>query len=368
MRDFKKLRYLQKALQRSELEAFLLVDQFSSWHLTGTPMGEALVVPASQEPVLVAKPGPADAAAESGWPYEITHYDPFRQSAEKVEKDLPHALATVIDRLELRSARIGIDETSIPLVTIESLKKLEKRTLFLPQRSFLDLEMGIAILDELESIGDTARLADRIIGEALVGAKVYDREIDVAAEVARSILEKGMSGYWFPPQILSGVRTSLSIGRSSTRRIQEGEIVQADIGVINKGFTGDVARIKVIDKPQPEHRHMHRVVRAAVLKALATIREGVKGSEIDAAARSVIDSSEYRGLFNHHTGHPVGLPFGISLVPSEERQLREGMVVTVEPGVYVQGVGGVRIEEEVVVEKTGARVLTNSLAASAELD
>ena len=365
--SLKKLAYLQSILEQHDLDALLLFDSLSFWHLAGTPMGEALLVPVTGEPVLFAKRGMADAAVESGWSHETAQYDPFRPAPSDDLEDLPHTISATIGDLELHSATIGIDETLTPFATIEALRKLEKETVFSPERSFLDIEMSIAQPHELEMIERTAKLADRITADALLGSHTGDRETDIAAKAAHSIFASGMNGYWFPPQVLSGERTALAIGRCSARRIRAGELLQVDLGVIHNGFTGDVTRTRVIGEPQSVHREMYNVVRAAVLGVLATIREGIRGYEVHAAARAIIDSSDFRSLCIH-TGHPVGLPFGVSLVPNDQRRLREGMIVTVEPGVYAEGIGGVRIEEEVVLEKNGPRVLTHSLAGTAELE
>ncbi len=191
-------------------------------------------------------------------------------------------------------------------------------------------------------------------------------EREIALELEFFLRRHGASGASFPFIVASGPRSSLPHGEASDRIIQKGDMLTIDFGVVYKHYNSDMTRTVAVGKKPPDMEEIYKIVLEAQLAALEAIKPGVPASEVDKAARSVIESKGYGEYFGHGTGHGVGLAVHEEprLSSKDNTILEEGMVVTVEPGIYLPGRGGVRIEDSVVVESNGCRLLTKSPKSS----
>jgi Xaa-Pro dipeptidase len=212
---------------------------------------------------------------------------------------------------------------------------------------------------ELELLAEAARLTDRVTKEIQGELRPRMTEREVASRLAAMILETGAS-LAFPPLAQSGPNSALPHLGPSERRLAAGELVLLDFGARHRGYNGDTTRMAVVGKPDTEQRKVHQAVLDAHDRAIEAIRAGVSAGEVDAAARQSLERAGYGERFIHRTGHGLGLDAHElpNLEPGSTVRLEAGNVVTVEPGVYIPGWGGVRIEDDVVVEAGGARVLT----------
>jgi Xaa-Pro aminopeptidase len=148
----------------------------------------------------------------------------------------------------------------------------------------------------------------------------------------------------------------------SNRKLSRGDFVLLDFGAAFEGYNADTTRMAVIGEPSAKQREIHDVVLRAHDAAIAAVRAGITTGDVDRAARRVIDEAGYGAQFFHRVGHGLGLDVheDPSLDPGSKTVLETGMVFTIEPGIYVEGFGGVRIEDDVVVEDNGCRVLTQA--------
>jgi len=162
--------------------------------------------------------------------------------------------------------------------------------------------------------------------------------------------------------VASGERSALPHGKASDRIIGTDEFVKLDFGAYYKGYCSDITRTVVLGKPSDKHREIYAIVLEAQLEALARIRPGMTGKEADAVARDVIKRHGYGDYFGHGLGHGLGMEVHEAprLSVTGDIVLEPGMVVTVEPGIYVPGFGGVRIEDDIVITENGNRRLTQS--------
>ncbi|MBT9332381.1 M24 family metallopeptidase [Paracidobacterium acidisoli] len=193
--------------------------------------------------------------------------------------------------------------------------------------------------------------------------------VELAAAVEHAVMVQG-SGFDDAvrvrafAQVATGAKESASGYRpneiSTTRRLEDGEIALLELGVVADGYWADRTRVRVAGRPTPEQRKIFDIVREAQEAAISAIRPGVTGADVDEAARKVIRNAGYESLFPHVTGHGLGFRYHESiylLSPSSEEVLEEGALVTVEPGIYSESVGGFRIEDDVLVTKTGSEIL-----------
>jgi Xaa-Pro aminopeptidase len=214
--------------------------------------------------------------------------------------------------------------------------------------------------EELESMEASARMIAGILDELIDWIQPGMTEREVAWHLAELANEAGAEGLSFPPIIASGPNSSLPHAVPTERRLAEGEPVMMDVGVTLAGYCSDMTRTVFIGEPADKFKAVYSVVRRAQLAALDVLRVGAVAREVDQVARNVIAEAGYGDYFGHGLGHGVGLAVHEAprLNPQDSTVLEEGMVVTVEPGVYFPGEGGVRLEETVVVEAQGPRILT----------
>jgi Xaa-Pro aminopeptidase len=216
---------------------------------------------------------------------------------------------------------------------------------------------------ELEKIRRAAEIASAVVSEvpSIVKEGVSEREL--ASEIEYLIRNKGADGSSFDPIALFGERSSLPHGKPSDRRLASGDIVLVDLGARCNGYNSDLTRTWVYHRILTARtKEIYEIVKSAQEASLAAVKAGISCADFDAVGRAVIQESGYGDSFGHGLGHGVGLEVHefprISAQSAD--QLEEGMVITVEPGIYIPGEGGVRIEDLVVVTATGCEVLTDA--------
>jgi Xaa-Pro aminopeptidase len=257
---------------------------------------------------------------------------------------------------------IGIEQD---FVTVDQYKQLEAR---LESNQLVSAEK---LMEELRSVKDSAelseieravRLADMAFSHILTFIEPGMTEIQVALELEYFMRQNGASGSSFDFIVASGPRSSLPHGVATERVISQGEIVKMDFGCMVNGYCSDITRTIIMGDPNPKQREVYDTVLEAQLRAIAAIKPGLTGKQVDQVARDFITSKGYGDNFGHGLGHAVGLAIHEEprLSPTGNKVLEPGMVVTVEPGVYLPNWGGVRIEDMVVVTETGCRVLTQA--------
>jgi len=211
---------------------------------------------------------------------------------------------------------------------------------------------------------------ERMRAAALLGAGLFDRarevirpgvkETVVAAEMEYAASKAGAEGMSFPTIIASGQRSALPHGRASLQPIPADGFVVCDFGVILAGYCSDMTRTVYVGHPSEEARSAYSAVREAQQAGIEAVRPGAKLGEVDAAARKVLQRHKLAKYFTHSTGHGVGLEIHEAprVAANQEDELRPGMVITIEPGVYLPDKWGIRIEDMVAVTETGCEILT----------
>ncbi|KYH31371.1 aminopeptidase YpdF [Moorella mulderi DSM 14980] len=233
------------------------------------------------------------------------------------------------------------------------------------------LEPSKGLVERLRQVKDDTELAllQKAIDLADAGFRHMLRilrpgitERDIALELEYFLGKQGSLGPSFTTIIAGGPRASLPHGVASGRVLQPGDLVVMDFGAIYDGYHSDLTRTVALAPVDPEWRHLYNVVLEAQRKAIAAIRPGLAGREVDAVAREHIAAAGYGPYFSHGLGHGVGLAVheGPTLSSRSEVKLAPGMVVTVEPGIYLPGRGGIRIEDVVLVQEDGALVLSHA--------
>jgi Xaa-Pro aminopeptidase len=235
-----------------------------------------------------------------------------------------------------------------------------------------------ALVARLREVKDADEIA-AMRAAALVGCELYEgmlgfiqagmREFEVAAALEYAARLRGVEAMSFETIVASGERSALPHGRATEAKLPRRGFVTLDFGVVLGGYCSDMTRTVHLGKALPDEWEVYDSVLEAQTAAVACVAPGVTAGEVDEAARSVLRRNGLDKYFSHSTGHGVGLEIheGPRIAATQARVLEEGMVITIEPGVYLPGRFGVRIEDMVLVTKAGGEVLTPSVKAWTEL-
>lgn len=266
----------------------------------------------------------------------------------------------VLKRLLSRSAkRIGVEKNHLTMKRFEELDEAIK------PHAVIDVEKQLAGMraiksdDEVSRIRNAVRLVEQVMHEGLKRVKPGVKEMEIAAELEYLMRHKGAAPA-FPTTVLSGERTALPHGASGHRAVQQGDLLLIDMGVAADGYLSDITRTFAIGHITEKQREIYETVLEANLRAIAAVKSNAPMADIDRAARQCIADCGYGPYFTHRVGHGLGIE--IHEYPSVHGEnndlLLDGMVITIEPGIYLPGLGGVRIEDDIVVTSAGADVLT----------
>lgn len=235
-----------------------------------------------------------------------------------------------------------------------------------------------ALVERLRCVKDDDELA--ILAEAaLVGCKLFEHvlnvlrpgvpEIEVAAELEHQARKLGAEGMSFETIVASGERSAMPHGRATNSPMPRRGFVTLDFGIIHKGYCSDMTRTVFLGTPKPRERSVYQAVLEAQQAAVEAVAPGASCAEVDEAARGILRREGLAEAFSHSTGHGVGLEIHEPprVGAGQSTRLQPGMVITIEPGVYLAGAFGVRIEDMVAVTRSGKQVLTPAPKALIEL-
>lgn len=235
----------------------------------------------------------------------------------------------------------------------------------------IDLKPGSGLVEDLRMVKDAAEISlikqVMAIGDAafqhilgLIKPGVSEQEL--ALELEFFMRRQGASGTAFETIMASGPRSALPHGVASERKLQQGDFLTMDFGALYQGYNSDMTRTIVLGEPTDKQQEIYQIVLEAQLAGLAAVKAGIPAKEVDAAARRVITQRGYGEYFGHGTGHGVGLAIHENprVNTKDETILQPGMVITIEPGIYLPDWGGVRIEDSVLVTEQGCEILTSS--------
>ncbi|MEK4980736.1 M24 family metallopeptidase [Bacillus sp. FSL K6-6540] len=230
-------------------------------------------------------------------------------------------------------------------------------------------DVGLALRDlrirksaeEVKIIKNAVRLVEDVLTQGMARVKIGISELELVAELEYLMKKLGADAPSFATMVLSGPNTALPHGVPGARRIEAGDLLMFDLGVYAGGYASDITRTFAVGDLKPEAVNIYETVLAANLAGIQAVKPGVTYGSIDQAARKVIDDAGYGHAFVHRLGHGLGMD--VHEYPSvhglNQDILQPGAVFTIEPGIYLQGVGGVRIEDDVIVTGDGVEVLTS---------
>jgi Xaa-Pro dipeptidase len=306
----------------------------------------------NEEPILVCPKMEEAQAKGAGWNYEIIGYNDTDNPWELIKQSLY--------KRNINVERLAIEREHVTVTRYEMLKQL------FPQANFIAAEEKLHELrmlkdeKEFSILKEAASYADLAIEIGVSAIKEGVTELEILAKIEYELKKKGIHKMAFSTMVLTGANSALPHGVPGSNKVTKGDFVLFDLGVIIDGYCSDITRTVAFGNITDKQHEIYNTVLQAELAAIEACTLGTPLKELDNIARSIITNAGYGDYFPHRLGHGLGI--GVHEFPSlkadNDMPLREGMCFTIEPGIYVPSIGGVRIEDDVFMTKNGAHILT----------
>lgn len=337
------------AFEQKGFDGFLITDTYNTLYFSGCSALICLLIPKNGE--------------GKAYVYNLD-YEKAKAEIKNFEVELVKREENLMAKIAKQAKNFKIKKMAIDTLTVENYRKLAREL-----RGETKLKLQEKLIWELRKVKDEKELElMRKAGELTSeGVKVaYEivrpgiKECEVAAEIEYAMRKKGSWGTAFYTIVASGVRSAFPHGECTEREIRNGDLVVIDFGASYKFYRSDMTRTIVAGKPSEKQRKLYEIVKEAQFKAFQMVKPKAKAKDIDRAARTIIEEAGYGENFIHGLGHGVGLDIHEppTLNPESKDKLAIGNVMTIEPGIYIVGFGGIRIEDTVLVRNGGAEKLT----------
>jgi Xaa-Pro aminopeptidase len=340
---------LAALLAERSADAAFIDDPSDVFYLTRFPSTYLLVLVTRRKTYLVT---------DMRYKLEIEGRKDLMKQCELVVRTGGSALEQLLRRTGVSS--VLVDPDSLTLRSFEDLKKKLPDVRFSAEAGLVKGLRLVKARDEIGTVGRALAMAERSLAETLPFIREGVSEREIRTELEYRFARNGADKVAFDTIIASGPNAASPHAHVSDRKVRNREMIIMDFGVCLNGYQSDITRTVFLGRPDRLYALRYKAVREAMLRAEERIRAGMTAKAADAVARDSLRRGGLEGYFTHSLGHGVGVqiherPF---LNPSSPETLKKGMVVTVEPGIYVKGWGGIRIEDMVVVGQGGSRVLT----------
>lgn len=340
---------LQAQLEENEIDALLVTKRENIRYLSGFTGSSGVIVITSDSASFITDFRYTEQANDQVKGYDIIELD----------TSLIKSVADVVSRESIK--RLGIEQDAMTVGQYRTYEK-EVDVQLIETSGIVEKLRLIKDESEIKIMKEAAAIADAAYTHIQTFIRPGRTEREVANELEMFMRSKGADSSSFDIIVASGLRSALPHGVASDKVIQTGELVTLDFGAYYKGYCSDITRTLAIGPISDELRQIYDTVLRAQLAGVEGIRAGITGIEADALTRDIIKEAGYGEYFGHSTGHGLGMEVheapGLSF--RSDTVLEPGMVVTIEPGIYINGVGGCRIEDDVVITEDGCYLLTQS--------
>lgn len=344
-----KLTKLRNAFGEAGIDGILLTNQHSRRYMTNFTGTAGVVLISNERALFITDFRYVEQAQKQAVGYEIVqHTGTIIEEVAKQVKDLG-------------IQKLGFEQDTLTYSSYTAYKG-EVDAEFVATSGIVEKLRLIKTDSEIKILKEAAQIADAAFEHILSFIRPGVSEIEVSNELEFFMRKQGATSSSFDIIVASGLRSALPHGVASEKLIEKGDFVTLDFGAYYKGYCSDITRTIAVGEPSDKLKEIYNIVLEAQLRGVSDIKAGLTGREADALTRDYITEKGYGEYFGHSTGHGIGLEIheAPSLAFRSETVLEPGMAVTVEPGIYIPNVGGVRIEDDIIVTAEGNEVLTKS--------
>lgn len=343
-----RLEKLREKMRETELDAYIVMSPENRRYVSGFTGSSAILL------VTLEKA------------YLMTDFRYLQQAAAQAPQfqvvDASRNLFQPIAELANPAKRIGFEEDYVTFADYGKLKEALPEKALISSASLIKTLRSVKDREEIKAIRQAVQCADQAFNHILKFLQIGQLEEEISTELEYAMRRAGASGRSFDFIVASGWRSALPHGVASSKEIKAGELLTMDFGGIFQGYCSDITRTVCLGEPDEKQQEIYQLVLQANRLGISAVAPGKTGKEVDEVVRQFLTEAGYGENFGHGLGHSVGLAIheGPNLNTREERLLEPGMIVTVEPGIYLPGWGGVRIEDMVLVTEDGCEVLTQA--------
>lgn len=312
----------------------------------------ALAVFQEAEPFLVCPSMEKGEAKKSGWEYEIIGYSDTDRPWDFIQK----AIQSRINKV----SKAAIEKEHLNVERYEELSLLFPNAMFISAEEKLRTLRMMKDAKELKIIEEACALADYAIEVGVSEIREGKTELEILSAIEYALKQKGVTEMSFATMVLTGANAASPHGTPGLTKVQKGDLVLFDLGVVVDRYCSDITRTVAYGDISAKQKEIYDTVLTAQLAAIEASKPGVTAAEVDLTARRIIAGGGYGEYFPHRLGHGLGISVHEypSMTETNSLVLKEGMVYTIEPGIYVPEVAGVRIEDDIYITYDGAKVLT----------
>lgn len=304
------------------------------------------------EPILVCPGMEKEDAAASGWEYDIIGYSDIDDPWQFIDNAIHKRLTTI--------RKAAIEKEHMNVERFEAISRILPNAEFSPAEEKLRNLRMIKDSDEIAKLRKACALADYAIKAGCAEIREGKTELDVLAAIEYEMKKKGAAKMSFATMVLTGANGASPHGTPGLTKIKKGDFVLFDLGVVVDGYCSDITRTVAYGEVSEKQKEIYETVLRAQLAAIEASKAGTACADVDLTARNIIEQAGYGEFFPHRLGHGLGISVHEypSVTETNPLILKPGMVYTIEPGIYVPNVAGVRIEDDVLITENGVEVLT----------
>ncbi|MDQ0214995.1 Xaa-Pro dipeptidase [Oikeobacillus pervagus] len=312
----------------------------------------AIGVFAEKEPFLICPQMEIEDAKRAGWGYELIGYTDIENPWEMIERSTNSRVSSI--------RKIAIEKEHLNVERFEQLQYCFSDAAFIGAEEKLHQLRMIKDEHELNLLRKAAEYADLAVQAGVNEITEGKSELEILAAIEFEMKKQGIAEMSFSTMVLTGKNAASPHGTPGVTKVKKGDLVLFDLGVVYEGYCSDITRTVAYGDLNDKQLEIYETVLKAEKAAVHAVKPGVKAKELDLTARKIIAEAGYGDYFPHRLGHGLGISVHEypSLTETNELKIEQGMVFTIEPGIYVPEIAGVRIEDDVYVTETGVEVLT----------
>lgn len=344
-----KLNEVRNLFDENGIDGLLITSSYNRFYMTGFTGTSGVALISKQKALFITDFRYIEQANKQASDYEIVRHEG------------PITLEIAAQAQKLGITKLGFEQEHVSFSQYTDYQRAISAEL-VPISAIVEKLRLIKSVAEIKILKEAAQIADAAFEHILTFIRSGVTEIEVSNELEFFMRKQGATSSSFDIIVASGVRSALPHGVATDKVIERGDFVTMDYGALYKGYISDITRTIAVGQPSDDLKNIYNIVLEAQLAGMAGLKSGLTGKQGDALTRDIIAAKGYGEYFGHSTGHGIGVEVheGPMLSSKSEIVLQPNMVVTVEPGVYIPNLGGVRIEDDTLITETGNESLTHA--------